>query len=144
MKIDVFFTTSSGDTVLDAPHAARRPAGAIATPALRLCWDVASGWYTGEPIFPDGYSPVRGLLCGVHVRDATVDPADPPRHGEVCRLGDGAIDRAAVIRQLTADGYDGCCALETHLYGDDPRGAPKPLAATVHGTRERHRLLDMA
>jgi sugar phosphate isomerase/epimerase len=120
---------------------ARQVIDAVDSPALRVCWDVASGWYTGEPIFPDGYGYVRGLVSDVHVRDATADPADRARHGEVARLGDGAIVWAEVLGRLKAEGYSGPLTLETHLYQDDPLGATKLREATAHGMRELRRLL---
>jgi sugar phosphate isomerase/epimerase len=119
---------------------AREVVDAVGSAALRVCWDVASGWYIGEPIF-EGYARVRGLVNDVHVRDAERDSRDPARHGPVVRLGDGHVDYAGVIRRLRADGYAGSLTLETHLYDGDPDQWPKLRAATIHGMRELRRLL---
>ena len=114
---------------------------AVGSPALRCCWDVASGWYTGEPVLPDGYAAVRRQVCDVHVRDARPASDNPRRHGETCLLGQGAIDWPGVIRQLGADGYDGCLTLETHLYSGAPERWPKLKAATIHAMGTLHSLL---
>ncbi len=79
-------------TLVGTCRQVRRIVDAIDSPALKICWDVASGWYTGEPILPDGYEQVRDYICDVHVRDACAQPGQPARHGEVCVLGEGAID----------------------------------------------------
>jgi sugar phosphate isomerase/epimerase len=100
----------------------RQVVDAVDSPALRICWDVASGWYTGEPILPAGYAQVRGRLCDVHVRDAAAQPGHPARHGQVCLLDEGAIDWTAILSRLRADGYRGPCTLEPHLALDEPQG----------------------
>jgi sugar phosphate isomerase/epimerase len=120
---------------------ARMLVEAIDSPALRVCWDPANGWQAGEPILPDGYEQVRGLVSHVHVRDALPDPSDPARHGPISRLGEGAIDWAELVRRLRADGFAGCLSLETHLYSGDPDRWTKLRAATVHGMSELRRLL---
>jgi sugar phosphate isomerase/epimerase len=127
-------------TLAGACWQAREVVDAVSSAALRVCWDVASGWYTGEPIF-EGYARVRGLVVDVHVRDAERDSRDPTRHGLVTRLGDGGVDYAGVIRRLGADGYAGTLTLETHLYAGDHDQWPKLRAASIHGMRELRRLL---
>jgi len=114
---------------------------AVGSPALQICWDVASGWHTGEPVLPDGYEQVQGRICDVHVRDALGRPDAPTLHGVVTRLGDGAIEWEAIVRRLRADGYGGPLSLETHLYSRDPERESQLKAATVHGMRALQRLL---
>lgn len=123
---------------------ARSVVDAVGSPALKICWDVASGWYTGEPILPDGYAQVRGHVCDVHVRDARGAGGDPQRHGEVTRLGDGAIDWPAIVGRLRADGYTGPLTPETHLFSGDADRVPKLEAATIHGAQVLRRLLEPA
>lgn len=123
---------------------ARSVVDAVGSPALRLCWDVASGWYTGEPVLPDGYDQARGVLCDVHVRDAGPATHDPRQHGDVCRLGEGAIDWPGIVHRLRASGYAGPCTLETHLYSGDPDRWPKLKAATVQGMRVLQAMLTTA
>jgi sugar phosphate isomerase/epimerase len=130
-------------TLAGACWQVREIVDAAGSAALRVCWDVASGWYMGEPIV-EGYARVRGLVCDVHVRDAERDSGDPARHGPVARLGDGHVDYAGVIRRLRADGYAGTLTLETHLYAGDPDRWPRLRAATIHGMRELRRLLYLA
>jgi sugar phosphate isomerase/epimerase len=121
---------------------ARAVLDSVGSPNLQICWDVASGWYTGEPVLPDGHEQVRGLICDVHVRDASDDPQRPGQHGAVTRLGDGAIDWPEVVRRLRTDGYRGPLSLETHLYSGDPERETKLKAATIHGARVLQRLLE--
>jgi sugar phosphate isomerase/epimerase len=128
-------------TLVGSCREVRQVVEAVGSQHLRVCWDVASGWYTGESILPDGYEQVRGVLCDVHVRDATADPADPTRHGTVCRLGEGAIDWPGVIERLSTDGYDSYITVETHLHWDEPPGGPRRREATVHGLRLLRQLL---
>ena len=120
---------------------ARDVLDAVGSPNLQICWDVASGWYTGEPVLPDGHERVRGLICDVHVRDASDDPQRPGQHGAITRLGDGAIDWPEVVRRLRTDGYRGPLSLETHLYSGDPERETRLKAATIHGVRVLQRLL---
>jgi sugar phosphate isomerase/epimerase len=127
-------------TLTGACWQAREVIDAVGSAALRVCWDVASGWYTGEPIF-EGYKRVRGVVVDVHVRDAEQDSRDPARHGPVTRLGDGSVDYSEVIRRLSADGYGGTLTLETHLYTGDLDQWSKLRAASIHGMCELRRLL---
>jgi sugar phosphate isomerase/epimerase len=122
-------------TLVGSCREVRRVVDAVGSQHLRVCWDVASGWYTGEPILPDGYDQVRSVLCDVHMRDATADPADSARHGAVCRLGEGALDWPAIFSRLSEDGYQGYVTIETHLHLDEPPGGPLRREATVHGLR---------
>src|SRR3990172_5172111 len=61
-------------TYSGTPTETRMIVDAVGSPALRICWDVNNGWYADEPIFPDAYDRVRGLVVNVHVKDQ----ADPP------------------------------------------------------------------
>lgn len=108
---------------------------AVDSPALTICWDVASGWYIGEPVIPDGYEHVRGRVCDIHVRDARAHPADVTRHGEVCLVGDGAIDWTSILTRLSREGYRGPWTLEPHLFLDDAEGGVRRHAATVQSIR---------
>jgi sugar phosphate isomerase/epimerase len=130
-------------TLIGSCRQTRQVIDAVGSPALRVCWDVASGWYAEEPILPPGYDQIRGLVCDVHVRDAAPDPADPTRHGEPCRMGEGVIAWPEVIRHLREDGYTGHFTLETHLYTGDPDRWAKLSAATVHAGNVMRRLLAM-
>jgi sugar phosphate isomerase/epimerase len=122
---------------------ARRVLELVDHPALRVAWDVASGWWDREPI-RDGYDLIHGRICDVHVRDAAPDPADRSRHGPVVRFGEGAIDWPGIVARLVADGYQGTMTLETHLYSTDPDRWTKLPAASIHAAGELGKLIASA
>jgi len=57
-----------------------------------------------------------GRICQVHFRDIIVREGQPP--APAGRLGDGQVDFPAVMRSLSAIGYDGCICLCAEGGGD--------------------------
>jgi sugar phosphate isomerase/epimerase len=90
---------------------------AVAHPNLKVVWDPANAYVSGETPFPDGYRrlPVERIVH-VHAKDCRVEGHRPIW----CALGEGAIDWKGQIRALADDGYQGWISLETHWQG--PRG----------------------
>jgi sugar phosphate isomerase/epimerase len=90
---------------------------AVAHPNLKVVWDPANAYVSGETPFPDGYRrlPVERIVH-VHAKDCRVEGHRPIW----CALGEGAIDWNGQIRALADDGYQGWISLETHWQG--PRG----------------------
>jgi len=90
---------------------------AAAHPNLKVVWDPANAYVSGETPFPDGYRrlPVERIVH-VHAKDCRVEGHRPIW----CALGEGAIDWKGQIRALADDGYQGWISLETHWQG--PRG----------------------
>ena len=90
---------------------------AVAHPNLKVVWDPANAYVSGETPFPDGYRrlPVERIVH-VHAKDCRVEGHRPIW----CALGEGAIDWKGQIRALADDGYQGLISLETHWQG--PRG----------------------
>ncbi len=94
---------------------------AVASPRLRLIWDPANAFVSGDTASaPEGYAAVRPYVDRVHVKDARfLDHA----RGETAwqRVGDGEVDLAGQLRALLADGYRGALTIETHwrLPGDE-------------------------
>ena len=83
-------------------------------PNLKMVWDPANAFVSGETPFPDGYAslpPAR--IAHVHAKDC-VRADGAPAWGP---LGEGAIDWAGQIAALRRDGYTGWISLETHWQG---------------------------
>ena len=123
----------------------RRILDAVESPALKVAWDVDNAW-TWEPIFPDGYEQVRGLVVNVHVKDRASAPdriqgGDP---GQRALLGSGALPWPDVIRTLRADGYEGIYSIETHFGRRGAYGWPKLNAASAWYMYALRELLEAA
>jgi L-ribulose-5-phosphate 3-epimerase len=90
---------------------------AVAHPNLKVVWDPANAYVSGETPFPDGYRrlPVDRIVH-VHAKDCRVEGHRPIW----CALGEGGIDWKGQIRALADDGYKGWISLETHW--QVPRG----------------------
>ncbi|MGA3075392.1 MAG: sugar phosphate isomerase/epimerase family protein [Bryobacteraceae bacterium] len=90
---------------------------AAAHPNLKVVWDPANAYVSGETPFPDGYRrlPVERIVH-VHAKDCRVEGHRPIW----CALGEGGIDWKGQIRALADVGYKGWISLETHWQG--PRG----------------------
>jgi sugar phosphate isomerase/epimerase len=98
----------------------RQILAAIDSPRVRLIWDPANAFVSGEAAACSvGYDAVRPYVAQVHAKDAAiVDPSTGET--EWRRIGDGAMDWTGQLRALLADGYAGVVSLETHwrLAGD--------------------------
>lgn len=96
-------------------------------PNLRLIWDPANAYVSGETPFPGGYSvlPIQRIVH-VHVKDCRMHGHKP----EWTPLGEGEIDWTGQIRALVNDGYHGYISLETHWGG--PNG-DKQLGSMICG-----------
>lgn len=79
--------------------------------SLGLNWDPANALIDGDIPYPDGYAACRHLVRNVHFKDARVHG---PGHWELLAVGD--VDWAGQIRALIDDGYQGCIAMEPHLW----------------------------
>ena len=90
---------------------------AVAHPNLKVVWDPANAYVSGETPFPDGCRrlPVERIVH-VHAKDCRVEGHRPIW----CALGEGGIDWKGQIRALADDDYKGWISLETHWQG--PRG----------------------
>lgn len=108
-----------------------RVLGAVAHPNLKVVWDPANAYVSGETPYPDGYRrlPVE-RIAHVHAKDCRVRGHRPTW----CALGEGGIDWKGQIRALADDGYKGCISLETHWAG--PHG-DKHEASVICGRNLR-------
>jgi sugar phosphate isomerase/epimerase len=100
---------------------------AVAHPNLKVVWDPANAYVSGETPYPDGYRrvPVQ-RIAHVHAKDCRVEGHRP----EWCALGEGGIDWKGQIRALAEDGYKGWISLETHWAGP---GGDKHKASVICG-----------
>jgi len=103
----------------------------VAHPNLKVVWDPANAYVSGETPYPDGYRrlPVE-RIAHVHAKDCHVEGHRPIW----CELGEGGIEWKGQIRALATDGYKGWISLETHWQG--PRG-DKHEASVICGRNLR-------
>jgi L-ribulose-5-phosphate 3-epimerase len=100
---------------------------AVDHPNLKVVWDPANAYISGENPFPDGYKrlpPHR--IAHVHAKDCRLQ-GHSPVWGP---LGTQDVDWKGQIAALLEDGYRGCITLETHWGG--PHG-DKHLASVICG-----------
>jgi sugar phosphate isomerase/epimerase len=100
---------------------------AVQHPNLKLVWDPANAYVSGENAFPDGYRllPVDRIVH-VHAKDCHME-GHQPVWGP---LGTRSVDWKGQIAALLADGYKGYLSLETHWPGP---GGNKMQASTICG-----------
>jgi sugar phosphate isomerase/epimerase len=108
-----------------------RVLAAVAHPNLKVVWDPANAYVSGETPFPDGYRrlPVA-RVAHVHAKDCILDGHRP----RWCALGEGGVDWKGQIRALADDGYKGWISLETHWAGP---GGDKHEASIICGRNLR-------
>ena len=113
-------------TGADAALILPRAAGA----SVKLVWDPANAYVSGENAFPDGYNKLpKGSIAHVHAKDCRMKDAHTPEWGAV---GEMDVDWKGQIAALLADGYSGWISLETHWKG--PHG-DKMEASTICAER---------
>jgi sugar phosphate isomerase/epimerase len=89
---------------------------AIDHPHLKIVWDPANAYVSGEKPFPSGYKLLDiERIAHVHAKDCTLEDHHPVWQP----LGDGNIDWEGQIDALAEDGYEGFIHLETHWGGPD-------------------------
>ena len=94
---------------------------------LKLVWDPANCFCSGESPFPEGYAKLPKMrIAHVHAKDCHIENQKPV----FGPLGTRAIDWKGQIAALRADGYTGWLSLETHWPGP---GGNKMLASTICG-----------
>jgi sugar phosphate isomerase/epimerase len=104
-----------------------RVLSAVVHPNLKVVWDPANCYISGENPYPEGYRKLPiSRIVHVHAKDCHVD-GHKPVFGP---LGEGGIDWKGQIAALARDGYKGWISLETHWPGP---GNDKHLASTICG-----------
>jgi len=100
---------------------------AIDHPNLKVVWDPANCYVSGENPFPEGYGKLPiSRIVHVHAKDCHVE-GHKPIWGP---LGEGGIDWKGQIAALAHDGYKGWVSLETHWPGP---GGDKHMASMICG-----------
>jgi sugar phosphate isomerase/epimerase len=95
-------------------HDTARILAAVDHENLKVVWDPANAYVSGEEPFPTGYQVLdAGRIAHVHAKDCTLDGHKP----NWCPLGEGAIDWKGQFAALKHDGYTGYINLETHWAG---------------------------
>lgn len=93
---------------------AARVLAAIDHPHLKVVWDPANAYISGEKPFPSGYKLLDvERIAHVHAKDCTLDDHRPVWEA----LGEGDIDWEGQMDALAEDGYNGFIHLETHWTG---------------------------
>lgn len=100
------------------------PASPAGRPALGVAWDASNGARSGEHPLREGYPHIRGLVRHVHVK--------PKSQKTIQTVADTDCSYEELLRQLTADGYDGAASVE-HW------GSPELM---LEGVRQTRGLLD--
>lgn len=100
---------------------------AVQHPNLKLVWDPANAYVSGEIPYPDGYRLLPAdRIVHVHAKDCFVQDHKP----QWGALGEMGIDWRGQIRALAEDGYRGYISLETHWPGP---GGDKHQASMICG-----------
>jgi L-ribulose-5-phosphate 3-epimerase len=87
---------------------------AVDHPNLKVVWDPANAYVSGETPYPDGYRRLAAeRVAHVHAKDCRVE-GHRPIWGA---LGECDIDWKGQLGALAADGYKGWISLETHWAG---------------------------
>lgn len=107
----------------------------VSHPNVKLVWDPANAFVSGEKSFPDGYRSLpKHCIVHVHAKDCLMKDSHTPEWGAV---GDMDVDWKGQIGALLEDGYGGWISLETHWKG--PHG--DKLEASAICARRLHALL---
>jgi L-ribulose-5-phosphate 3-epimerase len=105
----------------------RKVLDAVNHPALKVVWDPANAYVSGEVPFPGGYSQIpANRIAHVHAKDCKLE-GHKPIWGP---LGECDIDWRGQIDALQRDGYAGYINLETHWPGP---GGDKHEASMICG-----------
>lgn len=94
---------------------------------LGINWDPANALIDGDIPWPHGYAACRHLVRNVHFKDARVHP-----DGTWELLAQGDVDWPGQLGALKADDYQGCIAIEPHLW---------PSVASVRNALDKLNLL---
>lgn len=99
---------------LATAHDTARVLAAVDHPNLKVVWDPANAYVSGEEPFPNGYDVLDSRrIAHVHAKDCTMDGLKPVWGP----LGQGDVDWKGQFAALKEDGYDGYVHIETHWGG---------------------------
>lgn len=84
----------------------------VASPSLRINWDPANAFSSGEVPYPDGYKNIRDYISHLHIKDARRIQSKGIQY---VALGEGEINWKDQINALKEDKYQGYFSIETHF-----------------------------
>jgi sugar phosphate isomerase/epimerase len=98
-----------------------------ASPHFRLNFDACNFYCAGVEPYPYAYEMLKGYIAYVHVKDGSVYDPDSHQSATLWRryrdyeqeyimrpMGEGAVNWAALLARLSAEGYSGFLTLEPH------------------------------
>jgi len=92
----------------------QRIVDAVGAHNLKIIWDPANSFVSGQEAFPEGYEELEmSLLVDVHIKDAKLRDAALGWTDWVC-VGDGEVNYPGQLAALARDGYRGTLTVETH------------------------------
>jgi len=95
-------------------HDTARVLAAVDHENLKVVWDPANAYISGEEPFPTGYHVLESRrIAHIHAKDCKLD-GHKPVWGP---LGEGDVDWKGQFAALKQDGYNGYIHLETHWAG---------------------------
>jgi sugar phosphate isomerase/epimerase len=95
-------------------HDTARVLAAVDHQNLKVVWDPANAYVSGEEPFPNGYDVLDARrIAHVHAKDCTMEGSKPVWGP----LGEGDVDWKGQFAALKEDGYSGYVHLETHWPG---------------------------
>jgi sugar phosphate isomerase/epimerase len=94
----------------------QRVVGAVGADNLRMIWDPANSFVSGQRAYPDGYDALdKFRILDVHVKDARLLDAATGLTDWTC-VGEGQVDYGPQLGALARDGYRGPLTIETHWH----------------------------
>jgi sugar phosphate isomerase/epimerase len=82
-------------------------------PSLRICWDIVSGWRSGEvPWAGEAFEPMANYVARVHTAGAKAKPDGS--FGSMTIPGAGDIPHKEILKKLLKSGFDGTIAIDPH------------------------------
>jgi len=92
----------------------RRVVDAVGADNLKVIWDPANSFVSGQQPYPEGYEELDvSSIIDVHIKDAVLRDARTGWTEWAC-VGQGKVDYRGQLAALLRDGYTGPLTIETH------------------------------
>ena len=94
----------------------RRIVDAVGADNLKVIWDPANSFVSGQQAYPEGYEQLDvSSIIDVHIKDARLRD-EAMGWTEWVRVGQGEVDYRGQLAALLHDGYAGPLTVETHWH----------------------------
>lgn len=94
----------------------RRIVDAVGADNLKVIWDPANSFVSGQEAYPEGYEQLdKSSIVDVHIKDARLRDATTGWTEWTC-VGQGEVNYRAQLAALLHDGYTGTLTIETHWH----------------------------